>query len=128
MKRNLLSRRQVVDLSKAVFNFEEYGITPRVKDVRLNNGWRFLSYYFEDAYEVDSKVEIATSGYRLMVTIYQISELGVLNQFSIKDYAICYDSNSISLFPVYKSSFGIIQTKFTEEDRIYIDNSPSGLL
>ncbi len=135
MKEMLFSRRQVMEMCKAVFNFDEYGIKPYLKDIKFAYGSRFLSYYFEGSDNNEYEVKFSVIRRRLMLTIYKEEDINTLSQ--IKLYVYHIDLNNWCLSPVYQSSLpespvfsGIIDGKYCIylDMDLFKDNSPSGLL
>lgn len=114
MSKNLLSRRQVMNMCKAVFDFNEYGIFPLVKDISANRGWRFLSYYLEISQdeEYDYKVQFIVSGYALSVYFYKVIGINKLKEVGHLCCRIDYDNSC--LIPVYRSG-----CRFTYEKDVF---------
>lgn len=105
MEKKLLSRREVMNMCNAVFNFNEYGIKPKLKDIRCNQGWRFLSYYFEDSEDNEYKVEFCFSRPRgcLSVTINKVVDYKRLSAIKIYDYLLESNAGYLCLRSNYNS-------------------------
>lgn len=103
MNKKLWNRRQVMNMCRVVFNFNEYGILPLLKDIIANRGCRFLSYYFEipQDEEYEYKVQFYVSGYEFRVHLYKVIGINKLKEVGRASYCIDFENNCLNL--VYRS-------------------------
>lgn len=122
MKKNLLSRREVMIICKSIFDFKAKGIKPLLKDIRLNDGWRFLSYYYYDDLDNEYYVKFFIKEAR-SVSFYVYKCVGNNDLEGIMCERFYIDLDTWSLYPFLKihSDGSYRQSEFTEDDRIYLE-------
>lgn len=63
MEKMLMKKRQFMDLCKSVFDFEEFGIKPCLKDIKkYHDGRRYLRCYFLDQEDNSYLVDFIYNG------------------------------------------------------------------
>lgn len=109
MEKTLITRRQAMNLCKAVFNFKEFGITPRLKDISLYSGWWFLSYYFfgSEKEDIEYKIKFCVSKQCMSVTLYEVIGINKLKQVGRACFAYGLDLEK-SLACIYHSGFNFL--------------------
>lgn len=111
MGKKLLSRKQFMDMCKAVFDFEEYGIKPYLKDIRLRSGRRSLCYFFEDSSGNEYQIRFSFDGYReFYIYVYAVFDFNKYKEvFSVYFNLNCSEG---LMCLVYRSGFNFLKKSY----------------
>lgn len=111
MGKKLLSRKQFMDMCKAVFDFEEYGIKSYLKDIRLHSGRRALTYFFEDSNEIEYQIRFSFDGYReFYIYVYEVIDINRYKEVFSAHFNLNCSEGLMCL--VYRSGFSFLKKSF----------------
>lgn len=117
MGKNLLARKQFMEICKAVFDFEEYGIKPKLKDIKLHSGRRSLSYYFEDLDENEYKISFSYDGYsEFYIFVYLTISFNRYKEVSHVHFNLSYSNGLMCL--VYRSGCHFLKKAYELGDLV----------